>query len=307
MKTPFPEVLDSTTMAAFKSCPRKAQLESFQHWKLKDQSVHLHAGAAYASGIEAARRAFYIDKIDVDTAVAIGVGKLLESYGDTFIVPEGSAKSADRMAGALEFYFHAYPMETDRAVPMTLPDGSRGIEFNFLEPLDILHPVTGNPLLYSGRMDMMCDFDGMKLGEDDKTTSQLGASWPQQWHLRSQFTGYVWGAQRAGIKLDGFLVRGVSILKTKYDTMEAITYRPQWMIDRWYEQLLRDIKRMIQSWESGYFDFNLDHACAEYGGCPFRSVCQMRDPTAILNQQFERRRWDPVMRTETKLEEEVTE
>jgi hypothetical protein len=45
-------------MAAFKSCPRKAELEFIEHWKMRDQSVHLHAGAAYASGMEAARRAF---------------------------------------------------------------------------------------------------------------------------------------------------------------------------------------------------------------------------------------------------------
>ena len=299
-RAPFPATLDSTIMASFKSCPRKAQLEFIEHWKLRDQSVHLHAGAAYASGIEAARRAYYIDGQDAESSVALGLAECLRAYGD-FECPADSAKSAERTAGALEFYFSHYRLGEDKAIPMRLPGGKTGIEFNFLEPLDINHPETGEPLLYSGRMDMMCEYEGMHLGEDDKTASQLGASWPRQWDLRSQFTGYVWGAARAGIKLDGFLVRGVSILKTKYDTLQAITYRPAWMIERWYEQLLRDIKRMIAAWESGYFDFNLDHACAEYGGCPFKSVCQMREPEALLAQQFERRRWDPVMRTETLL------
>lgn len=300
-KSPFPTVLDSTIMAAFKSCPTKAHLEFFQHWKLRDQSVHLHAGAAYASGMEAARTAFYIDETDAESAVAIGLQALLRAYGD-FECPADSAKSAERTAGALEFYFSHYRLGEDKAIPMTLPGGKRGIEFSFLEPIDVVHPETGDPLLYSGRMDMMCEYEGMKLGEDDKTASQLGASWPRQWDLRSQFTGYVWGASRAGIKLDGFLVRGVSILKTKYDTLQAITYRPQWFIDRWYNQLLRDTKRMIEAWKEGYFDLNLDHACAEYGGCPFRSVCQMREPQALLEQQFQRRKWDPVARTETVLD-----
>lgn len=299
-RVPFPSTLDSTIMAAFKSCPRKAYLEFMEHWKLKDQSVHLHAGAAYASGMEAARAAFYIEGKSADDSVAIGIQEVLRAYGD-FECPPESAKSLERTAGALEFYFSHYRLGEDKAIPMVLPGGKTGIEFNFLEPLEILHPETGDPILYSGRMDMMCDFEGMKLGEDDKTASQLGASWPRQWDLRSQFTGYVWGAGRAGIKLDGFLVRGVSILKTKYDTLQAITYRPNWQIDRWYEQLMRDIKRMIASWEEEYFDFNLDHACAEYGGCPFRSVCQMRDPASLLVQQFEQRRWDPVARTETLL------
>lgn len=303
IRPPFPSTIDSSLMASFRSCPRKAQLEFVEHWKPRNQSVHLHAGAAYASGLEAARRAFYIEGKSDSDSIAAGLHALLTAYGD-FECPEDSPKSASRMAGALEYYFSAYPLGTDKAVPMSLPGDKSGIEFNFLEPLDILHPETGDPLLYSGRMDMMCDYEGMKLGEDDKTTSQLGASWPRQWDLRSQFTGYVWGAGRAGIKLDGFLVRGVSILKTKYDTLQAITYRPQWQIDRWYEQLLRDLKRMIAAWESGYYDYNLDHACAEYGGCPFKSICQMRDPTPLLQQQFERRKWDPVARTETLLEDE---
>lgn len=298
----FPHVFDSSMMAAFKSCPRKAELEYIQHWKARDLSVHLHAGKAYAEGLEKARTAYFVDGHNPEDSMAIGLRALLTSYGD-FECPSDSAKSAERMAGALEFYFERYPMETDSAVPMTLPGGKRGIEFSFLEPIDLIHPETGDPILYSGRMDMMVDYEGMHLGEDDKTASQLGASWPRQWDLRSQFTGYVWGAARGGIKLDGFLVRGVSILKSKYDTLQAITYRPQWQQDRWYEQLLRDGKRMMQAWESGYYDFNLDHACAEYGGCPFRGVCQMQRPEPLLAMHFERRRWDPVARTENVLED----
>lgn len=300
-RPPFPTVIDSSLMAQFKSCEQAAYLGSMLHWKPRNQSVHLHAGAAYAHGLEKARVAYYLEGASPDESIARGLKALLEAYG-TFECPPESPKSAERMAGALEYYFEAYPLGVDKAIPMTLPSGKRGIEFSFLEPLDLLHPETGDPLLYSGRMDMMVDYEGMHLGEDDKTTSQLGASWPRQWDLRSQFTSYVWGAGRAGIKLDGFLVRGVSILKTKYDTLQAITYRPTWLIDRWYEQLMIDLQRMIRSWESGHWGWNLDHACAEYGGCQFKSVCQMRNPEPLLRQQFQRRVWDPVTRVETVLD-----
>lgn len=298
MRPSFPAVIDSSLIAAFRSCPEKARLEFFEHWKPRDPSVHLHAGAAFAKGLEVARTEFYVNGQPPDDAEALGLAALLTHYGD-FECPSDSAKSAERMAGALEYYFHQYPLGHDKAVPLHLPGGKRGIEFSFLEPLDLKHPETGDPLLYSGRFDMLVDYEGMRLGEDDKTASQLGASWSRQWDLRSQFTAYVWGAARAGIRLDGFLVRGVSILKTKYDTLQAITYRPQWQLDRWETQVLADVRRMIQCWDSGYFDLNLDHACAEYGGCPFKSVCQMQRPEALLQQQFERRRWDPVLRIET--------
>lgn len=301
MRPPFPEVIDSSLIAAFRSCPQKAFLEFFLHWKGKELSVHLHAGAAYAKGMEVARKAFFVESASAEDAVALGVGALLTAYG-SFECPDDSAKSASRTAGALEFYFERYPLGVDQAIPLTLPDGSRAIEFGGVEPIDELHPETGNPMLYSWRMDMACEYNGLKLGEDDKTASQLGASWPRQWDLRSQFTAYVWGSKRsAGVDLNGFLVRGVSILKSKYDTLEAITYRPDWQIDRWYEQLLRDVRRMKRCWEEGYFDYNLDHACTEYGGCPFRQVCLTRDPQSVLENLYQRRQWNPVTRTETVL------
>jgi hypothetical protein len=301
-RPPFPEAIDSSLIAAFHSCPRKCQLEYFEHWKPKQQSVHLVAGAAYAKGLEVARTEYYLNGRPSIEAIASGLLALIKSYGD-FECPPDSAKSLERTAGAFEYYFTQYPLETDKAVPVTLPGGNKGIEFSFAEPIAAIHPETGNPLLYVGRMDMICEFAGGWFGEDDKTTSQLGASWPKQWDLRSQFTGYCWGAAANNLPLNGFLVRGVSILKSKYDTLQAITYRPQWMIDRWYEQLLCDVHRMLQMWESGYFDYNLDHACSEFGGCSFKQIClsEPANQPAWLATNFERRRWDPVTREETLL------
>lgn len=296
-RPPFPEVLDSTIVAAFRSCPQKAWLEYINHWKPKSQSVHLHAGAAYARGLEVARECFFIGGMGHEEAVQEGMKALLEAYGN-FPCPEDSAKSASRMAGALVFYFDRYPMHNDKATPVTMPGGKRGIEFNFTEPIDFKHPVTGNPIIYTGRMDMMVDYAGGKYGEDDKTTSSLGASWAKQWDLRSQFTGYCWGAKQAGFPLNGFIIRGVSILKTKYDTQEAVTYRPQWMIDRWYEQVLKDVERMYQAWDSGYWDYDLDHACTEFGGCIFQRICLSTNQKVWLEADFEQRVWDPLTRSE---------
>lgn len=302
-RPPFPEVIDSSLIAAFRSCPRKAFLEYIQHWKPRTPSVHLKAGAAFARGLEVTRTSFYEEGLDPETSVALGLKALIEAYGD-FECPPDSPKSCERMAGALEFYFDKYPLGADSAEIIQVAD-KYAIEFNFSEPIDVQHPVTGQPLIYTGRFDAMVRYSGLTLGCDEKTTSQLGASWPRQWDLRSQFTAYTWGAAKAGIKLDGFLVRGISILKSKYDTAEAITYRPQWQLDRWYEQLCRDLARMKLAWLSGEWDYNLDHACAEYGGCPFRGVCLLRNPAELLEQQYERRRWDPVLRQEFLLEEAV--
>lgn len=297
----FPEFLDSTMLSSYKSCPRKFYLEYVLNYKPKEVSVHLHAGASFASGLEAARMAFYSDGKPAADAEGIGLGALLRHYG-SFQHPADSAKSAERMAGALEFYFDAYPLGADGAEPITLPGGRRGIEISFSEPLPRNHPVTGNPLLYCGRLDMAAKYAQGLFVEDDKTTSSLGATWGRQWDLRSQFTGYCWGlAGAAGLRPNGVLVRGVSILKTKYETQQAITYRHPWQIEEWLAGTLDTIDLMLRDWERGYWRKVLDHACAEYGGCAFKNSCLSEEPQNWLDTFFERRLWNPLTRQETKL------
>lgn len=298
IKPMFPHTIDSTMLAALRSCPQKMYRSYVQHWKPKAESVHLVAGGAFASGIEAARRVFYEQGQSAGDAEAAGLAALMEHYGD-FECPPESAKSLERTCGALEFYFSQYPLGQDGMSPISLPNGKFGIEFSFAHPLPVSHPVTGDPLLYTGRADMLANFaDGIYV-VDEKTTSSLGASWSRQWEMRAQFTGYSWAAQEAlGVKAAGTIIRGVSILKTKYDTQQVVTYRAQWEIDRWLEQTCRDLERLKRMWAEGYYDFALDHACAEYGGCSMLQVCKSPDPEAWLPMYFEQRVWDPLARRE---------
>lgn len=297
MRPDFPAVVDNSLLNEFRSCPQKAFKTYFQHWKPTGESVHLHAGKAFASGLESARRAYYEAQQPASVAVAHGLETLLQEYGD-FSCPDDSAKSAIRMAQALEYYFDAWPLDSDLAQPLSLPSGRRAIEFSFVEPLEVKHPVTGLPILYSGRADMIASYNGGNFVEDDKTASQLGASWANQWDLRSQFTGYTWAARQAGIPVDGVLVRGVAILKTSFKHEQCLTFRAKWEVDRWLEQTHRDLQRMIRSWEEGYFDYNLGEACGSYGGCHFRQICKAQNPEEWLGIYFHRKRWDPVRRVE---------
>ena len=297
----FPEVLDSSLLATLKACPRKFELSYLEQWKAKEESVHLVAGKAFATGLEVARTSHYVEGDDPETAVAKGLEALLESYG-SFDCPADSAKSAERTAGALEFYFDQYPLNDD-SPPIILPSGKHGIEFSFSHPLPLSHPDTGNPLLYCGRMDAVLQYAGGIFICDEKTTTSLGPTWSRQWDLRSQFSGYAWGCAQAGIHVDGAIVRGVAILKTKYDHQQAISYRPEWQVDRWFDEMLEWVERAIESYKRKKFLHNLDNSCADFGGCGFRQVCatQRSEQHNWLETYFERRHWDPVSRVETKL------
>ena len=195
----FPHTFDSTMLAAFASCPQKMFRTYVEHWKPKSESVHLVAGGAFAKGIEVARKAFYEQGQSKEEAEALGLAALIFAYGD-FECPADSAKSLERTAGALEFYYASYPFGECGLTPIKFPDGRWAIEFSFAEPLDIAHPVTGDPILYTGRLDCIGEFAGGIYGVDEKTASSLGASWSKQWEMRSQFTGYQWEIGRASCR-----------------------------------------------------------------------------------------------------------
>lgn len=289
--------------SAFVACPRKMLWEYMYHFKPAGAgSIHLHAGKAWAAALEKTRFAFYEEGFTQEQAVAVGLEVLFQEYGD-FLAPErgsGAAKSIDRLVEAFAYYFIAFPLESDPVQPYRGVDGKPMVEFSFALPLsdELTHPETGEPIIYTGRADMIATYAGAVSVYDDKTTSSLGASWASQWNLRSQFTGYAWAARAFGIPVSQIVVRGIAILKTQINHAQAITVRTPHMIQHWYEQIIRDIGRAKQMWLDGYWDANLSESCSSYGGCMFQQACISNDPTPWLEGGFSIRVWDPLLREE---------
>lgn len=289
----FPRVIDNSMREAFVACPHRFWRSYVQNLTMPQISVHLIAGAAYAKGLEVMRRAFYEQGKDEETALAEGIRALLIAYGD-FTPPDASPKTAERMAGALEFYVSEHPLADDYVKPYIDSSGKAALEFTFAISLPINHPDTGEPLIYAGRFDMLAVMNDMLCIYDDKTASQLGASWSSKWRINSQFTGYTWAAKQYGFNVESVVVRGVSILKTQYGKAEVVTFRPQWMLDRWYAQLLTEIQRMVDMYKAGAFPLAMADACASYGGCMFVDLCDKQNPETWIDSQFVVREYDPL-------------
>lgn len=291
----FPEAIDSSMRAAFVACPRKFFYEHM--WKIAPASPnrHLHAGGAFARGLEVTRKEFFEGRLNKSDAEIAGFKAFILAYGE-FEVADGETKSFADMLGALDYYFEQYPIDTDPIRPVITPLGA-AVEFTFaLEIPNTQHPITGAPLLYFGRFDQLCSFNDSIFVEDDKTASQLGDSWSTQWDLRSQLTGYCWAGRQYNYNVQGAVIRGISILKTGYGNAQEITYRPQWQIDRWLVQLQRDIARMVQCWHESYWDYALDGACSHYGGCAYLPLCKSPKPENWLEPGYQRRDWNPMVK-----------
>ena len=291
----FPAVIANTMRSASRQCLQKVYRSHFQHWAPSTPSIHLHAGGAFACGLEVARRAFYETGKDEANSLRDGLEALMKFYGSIVAPPTRSGdKSLENVIKAYDSYMQRYRLGLDPLKPHMV-NGKAMVEFTFSIPTKVRHPQTGDPILYGGRSDMIGVMNDTLWVTDEKTASQLGETWASQWDLDSQFTGYIAAAHLYGYPVAGALVRGVGLLKTKISHAEAIVNRSSWAIERWWQQLHRDIKRMIQAWEENYWDYALDKsACAAYGGCEFVKPCGSPEPEGYFPIYFRQRKWNPL-------------
>lgn len=293
MKTPFPKIIDSTMRREFAMCEKRCYYGSFRKLALSGGNIHLHFGGCFARGLECTRKAFYGEGLSLMDALAVGAEAIIKSWGD-FPAPDIGNKSLDTCLVTLYEYFKQYPPMDDVIQPMVF-NGKPAVEFTFAVPIDgMKHPETGEPLIYAGRFDMLGYYGNAAFIVDEKTAGSLGASWAKQFKLSSQMTGYVWAAKKYKFPVQGAIIRGIGILKNSITHQMVITPRPDWMIERWFEQLKRDINRMIVAWETGVWNYDIDHSCGSYGGCPFIPLCESPEPESWIGTYYEERNWNPL-------------
>lgn len=289
----FPMVWDNTMRGNFSTCPKKFFWEFIRCLGPAKTSIHLHFGACFAAGLEELRNQFYGNGLDIEAAKAKGAAVIIAEWGE-YEEESGHVKNLNTCLGAFDAYIEQYPPATDNIQPHMV-NGKPSVEFSFAIPIEeVIHPVTGDPLIYAGRFDMLGVYNDQLFVVDEKTTTSLGNSWLNQWDLRAQFTGYCWAAQQFNLPVAGAIVRGTSILKTKFGHAEVITYRPDWHINMWREQLVRDLKRAVRCYEEGYWDLSLDSGCTNYGGCTFKRLCDTPNPDLWVDSYFVERHWNPL-------------
>lgn len=291
----FPKIIDNTIRSEIIRCLKKVEWGHVLNWAPSTPSIHLHAGGAFAKGLEDARRSFYEAGNPAPVALRDGLAGLIKYYGpiEAPITRTGD-KSMENVVRAYDSYMQRYPLGTDPVRPHII-NGKAMVEFAFSMPMEIKHPQTGDPLLYGGRADMIGLMHDQLWVTDEKTTASLGEQWAKNWPLDSQFTGYIAAAKMYGYPVAGALVRGVGLLKTKITHAEAIITRSTWEIERWWQQVHRDVQRMLRAWEEGYWDYAISKdTCAAYGGCPFEMLCKSPDPQGYLPLYFRQRTWNPL-------------
>lgn len=300
----FPVCIDNTIRKAFTSCPTQAMYRHVLNKRpIGNDSVDLLFGASFATGVEVARKSFYVNGAGAEVAIAVGIEAAQAQYGD-FRAPDKSNKTLVRLIGALHFYFEQWPLGEDGLTPVP-----GGIECMFDIEIPIVHPDTGETLRYAGRYDMLANDANERIHVvDEKTTSRLGDSWNAQWDLDAQMTGYIWSVLhkhgyvigRPNTLPEGLEVmaqiRGISILLRDYGHVEIPIVRPLWMVDRWYRQMLRDVQRMKEAYMREEWDVALNsNSCVAYKRpCDYALLCRSANPERLIESNYQEVVWNPI-------------
>ena len=132
--------------------------------------------------------------------------------------------------------------------------------------------------------------------------------------MRGQFFGYVWAAQQMGFPVNMTIVRGIAILKTKYNTLEVYnTQYPQYMLDRWEYNMKQKVKLFVSMYKAfeeqlrhnpgitpeEFWPMSFGEACNSHGGpslpCAYRHLCILPNP-ALWYDTYGDREWNPLTR-----------
>lgn len=312
--SPLPLYIDSTMLTAFRSCPRKFYLEFCRGLRSGDGvSIDLHCGGCLAHALETVYNLIHLDGMSFERAMTLASVQFEIDWGDVeptwrYSTAKGkehlkvysSPKTKERTWEVIEEFFKLFPPVFDHIQPLFIANAPT-VEFTFAIPLTQetlgypvpLHP-SGDPFLYSGRIDFLGRYGKTILPLDHKTGKYQDEHWTEKWDMRSQFIGYVWACEQLGLPVRGnYAVRGIIIQKEQCSFPEAIKSIPHARTERWKGQLVRDLHRLVDCWKSGYFDYDFGETCTSYGLCQYFHACRAEDEELWL-KDMKPRFWNPL-------------
>lgn len=304
----FPQSIDSSTLTAFKTCHFLAAAKYLgQRTSPNSLGIHLHAGGAFADLMEQTRTLVYGKaQMSVEDALQACYLRFVKRWGD-IDPPAGVYKDFINVWSAVEYYWQVYHPDRDDLKPLIqMHDDEPAVEFRFSVPLPIAHPDTGDPLLYSGRIDMLGERNGLLYAVDDKTTGAMGDKWAAQWKMRWQFLAYLWALRELGYNPAGFLVRGLCIQQTQFKHMEVPVAFHQRTFDLWHMNMLHQLESLVAAYQHSKSLWP-DPSCWQVWGrafgqccehCEMIEPCTADDPWDVLDS-WPVRFWNPTLKDPT--------
>ena len=298
---------DSTSLGAFKTCPRYYQYTVINGYVTRAENIHFIFGIGFHAALELYDR-LRAEGADHNSALRSAARWTMCEYtwNSERQRPWSSDdpnKNRETLTRAVVWYLDQFqddPLET-----IILDNGKPAVELSFrFEPG--LVSLTGDDYVLCGHLDRAVNWEegGGIYIVDRKTTKQTLGKYTQEFFAKYQPDNQMSLYYFAG----GFIfeqgIRGIIIdagqtAATFTRFQRGFTKRTPAQLNEWFTDLGHWLKLAEHYAEQNYWPMN-DKSCNNFGGCPFREVCSanpsIRD--TLLNGSFHRRVWDPLQTRE---------
>jgi len=295
------DILDSTKLSRYASCPRKYFFSDVLGWTSEVPSQTLHFGVAAHAAMEVIMRngctpAAYADAIDV-----FDVG-----YRKHF-PPETDVQ-----------FEHRNPQTLRQALAIYVCENA-GEQWEVIDIEKIVQvPITDEELITCKIDCIACSKkDGLIYAIDHKFSKVQQWWWHDSWKLRTQSFAYIYALEMlyGPEEVGGFLVNGFFLQKSYKDGRPNVSFnrslvtKSALQITAWLRRTERLIERINNDYKAlrrctkddsvmSAFPIN-DTACVQYNKlCSFHQLCDAwQNPAAkedVLPVGFKREHWNPL-------------
>ncbi len=304
--------IDSTSLSAFKTCPRLYYYSIIQGYMLgtpgDQENPHLKFGTLFAQANEAYHHA-RANEEDHNKALQNTLAHvILESWDHVNNRPwisDEPTKTLKTLLRTIVMYFDHF--ENDPLETIILSSGKPATELSFRFSLSEILPEniqdeylapSGEPYVLCGHLDRAVSWNDELWIVDNKTTkSILSDQYFANYNPDNQVSLYaIAGAVVLHKPVEGVIIDAAQVQVNGSRFMRRPISRTPAQLEEWLVDLKFYLRMMEAYAKLNYWPMN-DKACGMYGGCRFRTVCSA-DPSVreeLLETFYTKRIWDPLL------------
>lgn len=294
--------LDSTSLGAFKTCPRLYQLSILEGWKPREESIHLTWGLLIHAAIEQYYRLTFGGASHNDALDEVVWTALRNTWKDGRPwQSDEPTKTRLTLIRTIVWYLDRFG-QNDPLKTLQLSDGRPAVELSFRFPTEI-KSRTSETFILCGHIDRIVTFNDSPWIVDFKSTkSTLTNRFFASFSPDNQFSIYIIAGQiMYSIPVSGIIIDGCQTAVTFSRFERQLSQRSEYQISEWLDDLpywLENLEKSAHNLASKGKNFPMnDKSCGMYGGCPYRPVCSAPSESTrqdLLKAGYYKRIWDPL-------------
>lgn len=301
--------IDNSSLEKLQTCPRSAEHYLIHRRERAGSSALIFGGAIHAALEHLYKNNFSPEHI----AEAIRIG---HRHMETINLRPHDHRTPQMLSQVITLYAAQYaPHGGHDLIPLTY-ESSPAVEIGFSRQLGEMHLDSSmkftrgrllgmdcerpdEPLyiktlhvLWSGKIDLICDYMRKPVVADHKTSSMAGPTFYEQFRLSQPVHGYMWAAaQCMGISISTFMLNALFIRKPtktgKGIEFERRTFNySEFHMNEWEKDVTAEIGNFVNGMLSGYFPKAPVWCMGKYGACPYHDVCTQPGKDAQMSLLF---------------------